>query len=149
MNLFLDDIRQPYEVGNYISPIELRVFYRKEQWEIVRNYKEFCEFISKNGLPELISFDHDLADEHYTPQEYWHNYEVSKAYQESQNYKEKTGMDCAKWLVDYCIVNSQPLPKFFIHSMNPVGAENIRVLLNNFQKHQLSYNSYENICDIW
>lgn len=44
-------------------------------------------------------------------------------------------MDCAKWLVDYCIDNGQPLPIFYVHSVNPVGADNIRGLLNGFAKH--------------
>lgn len=44
-------------------------------------------------------------------------------------------MDCAKWLVDYCIDNKERLPKIFVHSANPVGADNILGLLNNFKKH--------------
>ena len=33
--LFLDDIRMPYEVGNYISPVELRKEYKNliVMWE--------------------------------------------------------------------------------------------------------------------
>ena len=44
-------------------------------------------------------------------------------------------MDCAKWLVDFCMDNKVELPKFYVHSANPVGADNIRGLLNNFIKH--------------
>ena len=40
---------------------------------------------------------------------------------------EKTGMDCAKFLVDNGIVPK----KFYVHSMNVVGADNILCFLNN------------------
>lgn len=88
----------------------------------VLNYEQFVQWIEKFGLPDIISFDHDLADQHYTPEEY----------QDAQNYTEKTGLDCAKWLVDYCIDNKKKMPTFYVHSANPVGADNIRGLLNNY-----------------
>lgn len=86
-------------------------------------------------MPLLISFDHDLADEHYTPQEYWDDYDKSKAYQESQSYKEKTGLDCAKFLVEFVESNNKVLPQFLSHSANPVGRDNILNYLQNAQKH--------------
>lgn len=90
------------------------------------------------GLPDAISFDHDLADSHYTPEYFWDNYEESKKYQEwnSKNHTEKTGMDCAKWLVDYCMDNKKMLPEIFVHSANPVGADNIKGLLYNYAAQQ-------------
>lgn len=98
----------------------------------VLNYEQFVQWIEKFGLPDIISFDHDLADQHYTPEEYWDDYDKSKEYQDAQNYTEKTGLDCAKWLVDYCIDNKKKMPTFYVHSANPVGADNIRGLLNNY-----------------
>jgi hypothetical protein len=127
--LWLDDLRNPY------INLEGRVPKEKGVVEWVLNYEQFTQWIEKFGLPEIISFDHDLADEHYTPKEYWHNYQVSKDYQDAQNYQEKTGMDCAKWLVDYCMDNNAQLPKFYVHSANPVGADNIRGLLRSYLKH--------------
>ena len=47
----------------------------------------------------------------------------------------KSGYDCAKWLVDYCLDNGITIPNFGVHSANPVGAENIRGLLVNAMKH--------------
>lgn len=130
-NLFLDDVRQPEMAFDYTNnPI-----YTNLQWDIVRNYDEFVSYIETNGLPNLISFDHDLADEHYTPAIHWNDYNKSKEYQESQQYKEKTGMECAKWLVDYCIDKKEKLPIFLCHSQNPVGADNIMGYLNNFLKY--------------
>jgi hypothetical protein len=38
---------------------------------------------------------------------------------------EKTGYDCAKWLVEYCVEHGLKFPEYVVHSMNPVGKENI------------------------
>ena len=47
------------------------------------------------------------------------------------SWQEKTGMDCAKWLVDFCIDNDKRIPDYFVQSANPVGAKNIASLINN------------------
>lgn len=130
--LWLDDVRNPF------LNIEGKVPKGPSSIEWVLNYEQFTQWIEKFGLPKVISFDHDLADEHYTPEKYWNNYELSKDYQEAQNYTEKTGMDCAKWLVEYCMDNNEPLPTFYSHSANPVGRDNILGLLNNYLKHSES-----------
>lgn len=124
MKLYLDDIRT-IPVG----------------WFGVRSYKEFVEFIEKNGLPEFISFDHDLADEHYD--DYFDNYlkpesEVKLKYDQ---YKEKTGYDCAKWLIEYCEKNNLELPLYQIHSFNSVGRFNIEQLLETYK----TFKNYNNI----
>ena len=49
--------------------------------------------------------------------------------------KEKTGFDCAKWLVDYCLDNNKSLPLYNIQSANPVGKSNIDSLLINYIRH--------------
>lgn len=129
--LWLDDFRNPYEnVENKVPTGEWTIIW-------VKNYKEFITIIQLYGLPDAVSFDHDLADEHYTPQEYWNDYVASKQYQDevSKNYQEKTGFDCAKWLVEYCMDNNCNFPEWYIHSANPVGADNIRILIKNFHKH--------------
>ena len=128
--LYLDDFRYPKLSFDYTN----NIIYNDKDWDIVTNYDEFVNYILKNGLPNLISFDHDLADEHYTPAIYWNDYEKSKEYQEKQQYKEKTGLECAKWLIDYCIDNNQELPNYLCHSQNPVGKDNILGLLDNFKK---------------
>ena len=130
--LFLDDFRNPMDCINYMRlRVDDSTMYSREKWIVVRNYDEFVNYITNNGLPYLISFDHDLADEHYDPSMYSGNYDdVAK------NFKEKTGMDCAKWLVDYCLDNEKQLPKFVVHSMNPAGTKNISSLLNDFKKFQ-------------
>lgn len=123
-NLFLDDIRQPSECSHYM-PTSLRSIYLLKEWIIVRNYEEFVKVIEEKGLPELVSFDHDLADAHYDP----------STWTETFTYHEKTGMDCAKWLVEYCMNHNKPLPEFLVHSQNPVGKVNIQSYLDNFNKH--------------
>lgn len=123
--LLLDDIRDCQMTFN----ITKNSIYLLNDWDIVRNYDEFINYILKNGLPSVISFDHDLADEHYVPSEYWDNYDLSKEFQESQSYREKTGNDCAKWLLEYCYENNLKLPQCMVHSANPVGADNIRKTL--------------------
>lgn len=115
--LFLDDIRYPIEAYQYTKQ---DVFLRND-WHIVRKYEQFVNWILEKGLPEMISFDHDLADEYYLKLD-------------PQKCVEKTGYDCAKWLIEYCMDNNIDLPKFYCHSMNPVGKENIESLLKNFKK---------------
>lgn len=39
---------------------------------------------------------------------------------------EKTGYDCAKWLVDFCIDNKLKFPNYQVHSLNPIGSKRIR-----------------------
>ncbi|MBT2620995.1 cyclic-phosphate processing receiver domain-containing protein [Chryseobacterium sp. ISL-6] len=115
--LFLDDIRYPIEAYYYTKQ---DIFLEKD-WDIVRNYEQFINRIMEKGLPEMISFDHDLADIHYLEQN-------------SLDFTEKAGYDCAKWLIEYCMDNGLDLPEFYSHSMNPVGKENILNLLENFKK---------------
>jgi len=126
--LWLDDYRNPF-LDN-----EQKVPPGATSIEWVVSYDQFTEWITRFGMPDMISFDHDLADEHYTPQEYWDDYDASKEYQDAQVYTEKTGMQCAKWLVNYCMDSGLGLPKYYVHSANPVGADNIRGLLDNFHK---------------
>ena len=134
-NLFLDDIRHPYDVAKYIYPTELIPLYTKEKWKIVRNYNEFVKCITKNGIPLIVSFDHDLSDEHYRESMYAPDGRYNKYYTDG-TFKEKTGYCCAKWFIEYVQNNSiKELPKIVCHSMNPIGKKNIITLFENFVKH--------------
>jgi hypothetical protein len=117
MKLFLDDIRQPQECIHYmqkrigaLNPIYL------EDWTVVRNYKDFVDAVT-NHIDEIthVSFDHDLADIHYDP----------TTWREGFVYQEETGHDCAVWLKDFYKEKGKELPILFVHSMNPVGTQNI------------------------
>lgn len=111
-----------------------RSIYSEESWEIVRSYKEFVETVRLKFYlkewPSLISFDHDLADEHYDPAMYSENGEYPK------NFSEKTGTECAKWLLQFCIENDIELPDYTVHSMNPIGAERIKGVLEGWRKYK-------------
>ena len=120
-NLFLDDFRRPEDAFNYMGlPI-----YNLEDWVVVKNYYAFISVIQGKGIPEIVSFDHDLNDAHYKQQDF--NYE-------DPDY-EKTGYHCAKWLIDYCLDNNEELPKrIIVHSMNPYGSRNIKSLFDTYYK---------------
>lgn len=72
-----------------------------------------------------VSFDHDLADEHYDPSmfEDKHKYNVI-----SKFFEEKTGYECALWMKVFYEERKKDLPTIFVHSMNPVGTEKIKNL---------------------
>ncbi len=118
-NLFLDDFRDPEDAFNHTNN-QLYLI----GWVVVRSYDEFVKAIEEKGIPDIISFDHDLADEHYESQ------------QSYNDYKEKTGFHCAKWFINYCIDNKKELPaKILIHSMNPAGSANIKSLFDTYNKY--------------
>jgi len=113
--LYLDDVRIPTE----------------GEWEVVRNYDEFVSHIKLKGLGayEVISLDHDLGEgaliEYYTHTK--PNYEL-----DYNRIAEKTGMDCARWLVAESMNTGIPLPTIYVHSANPIGSANIIGYLNNY-----------------
>ena len=118
MFIFLDDYREPSDVTWAKLP---ETFH----WVIVRNYEQFVMLIDNLMTPPaFIAFDHDLADAHYEG--------------DFSNPDEKTGYDCAKALVDICLDHGWDIPEFIVHSLNPVGAENIRKFLQNAKEHTRS-----------
>ncbi|QTQ12144.1 hypothetical protein HRI96_08020 [Treponema parvum] len=74
-----------------------------------KNYEEFCKYLNSNGIPDVICFDHDLGEE-------------------------KSGYDCAKFLVNYCRQHHCDIPEYDIQSSNPVGKENISGLLDSWHR---------------
>lgn len=124
-NLFLDDERQPQNVKWINLPLV--------DWVIVKNYNQFVETIQNRGVPLRISFDNDLAPDHY-------NTLIEQAsknprYLENHPFEEKTGYDCAKWLVGYCLSKGGiDLPEYYIHTMNPIAKEYIKSLLESYMK---------------
>lgn len=130
-NLFLDDERVPLDCAKYMSSFKVDCKIYHQPWEIVRSYKQFKEIIERRGLPDLISFDHDLADNWKLRE----SLDVKEWFDESEN-REYTGMDCAKWLTQYCEEKDLLLPEFVVHSMNSVGRENIKSYLTNFKLRQ-------------
>lgn len=122
--LYLDDQRTPKN-----NPPE-----GYEPWHIVRNYNEFRAWIDLNGMPDYVSFDHDLAEEHM--QDYYKYQFNGIAAVNYNDFKEKTGLDCAKYMIEYAMNNKVSLPRLVgVHSHNPLGALNIQSLVNSYKKH--------------
>ena len=119
VTIYLDDIRTPNE----------------ERWIICRNYDEFVNKVNEIGLDNIenISLDHDLGET--AIREYFKN--VTNNYiLDYANIHEKTGYDCAKWLVEKSIETGVNLPTILTHSANPIGSANIMGYINNYLKNK-------------
>ena len=133
--IYLDDVRTPVDTEN---------------WVVVRSYDEFVNKVQEIGLEsvKMISLDHDLGDT--AMNEYFNN--VSPNYNlDYNNIKEKTGYDCAKWLVnhfydmnpDWVLLGrlqkktiGMKFPIVYTHSANPIGSANIMGYINNFSMNE-------------
>ena len=113
--LFLDDERMPLDVTWVLIG---GVGSWGADWQIVRSCQEAKEWVLQNGFPDVVSFDHDLNITHYG----------------NDFSDDATGHDFAKWLIEYDMdTNTMPVDFYFtVHSKNPIGAENIRNLLNSY-----------------
>ena len=128
-NLFLDDLRYPkdaYLAEKDISLIDATGI-ETNQWQIVRNYDSFVRDINTNGIPDTVSFDHDLHEEHI--RHYFAVTQPTGGVIEYGNFSKKTGKSCAQFLVDKWIDAGQPPIQVYIHSANQYGAKNIREAL--------------------
>lgn len=124
MKLFLDDIREPEECVRYMHRRigELFPIY-EDSWVVVRTYEDFVSTMSENfEIITHVSFDHDLGED--AIKEYYNNAKPNGEI-DYNKINEKTGLDCAKWMKDFYIEKEKELPILFIHSMNPVGTQNI------------------------
>lgn len=73
-------------------------------WVVVRSSQEAIAHVTENGAPSFISFDHDLG-------------------------ADDTSMRFLHWLLDSLLDEALAIPAdfdYYVHSQNPVGAENIR-----------------------
>lgn len=124
VRIYLDDVRTPTEDG----------------WIVVRSYDAFVSTVMYHGLDqiELISLDHDLGD---SAMKEWHRNVKSKGSLNYDNITEKTGYDCAKWLIEQWL-DGQPVVEVYTHSANGVGAGNICGLIWNYRHvHKLPQNN--------
>jgi hypothetical protein len=95
--MFIDDERFP--AGN------------ETDWIICRTLKEVTACVALHGMPNYISFDHDLGDD------------------------EPNGFEITKMLVDYDLDALHKFPSnfaWYIHSQNPIGKANIDSYLANY-----------------
>lgn len=92
--LFIDDERYPVS----------------DDWIICRSSKAAISFVSSFGMPNEISFDHDLGGD-----------DISIIF--------------IKWMIDEILDGRLEVPSEFmytVHSQNCVGAANIKSLLDSF-----------------
>ena len=84
-----------------------------DSWITVRNSEEAIHFIEQNGISDVISFDHDLGGD-------------------------DTSMKIVNAIVEMVLDGKTSFPDnviFFVHSDNPVGAENIVEAILGFMGH--------------
>jgi len=96
-NMYLDDIRNPKT---------------SRDWCVVRSFDEATKMMLSFGIPEYISFDHDLGEA-----------------------DERTGYDLAKWIVEQDMDGKLSIPDVFefnVHSANSVGTANIQSYLDSY-----------------
>jgi hypothetical protein len=99
IKLFIDDERFPPNDGT--------------EWIVVRSSAEAKNFVKKFGIPDFISFDHDLGGE-------------------------DTSIVFINWLTDELIEGRLQFPtefQYYVHSQNPVGVKNIESKMNQLLKH--------------
>ena len=103
MKLWLDDVREP----------------PSDDWLVAKTFTEFKSFIFLLPEWDVISFDHDLFEEHYghldNPIPY-------------ASFKYKTGYHCLEWYLD----THKKRAEIRIHTMNPAGRKNMERLLKEY-----------------
>jgi len=127
--IYLDDVRTPLPTTG--------------DWVVVRNYDEFVAKVTEIGLKNIrmVSLDHDLGDSAMAEwgRNVYHNYIL-----DYNNITEKTGMDCAKWLVQQWM-DGEPVVRVLVHSANAIGSANIMGYINNYKYiHKLAQD-----CERW
>jgi hypothetical protein len=122
--IYLDDVRTPISPNNeWVEGVE--------EWTVVRSYDEFVKTVTEIGLEniEVISLDHDLGD---SAMKEWHKNVYHNYTLNYDNITEKTGYDCAKWLVEQWM-DGKPVVDVYTHSANAIGSANIMGYINNYR----------------
>jgi len=128
-NLFLDDLRTPLDCAKYLNDER----YVTSEWVIVRSHDEFVQIIKKKWedgeFVRLVSFDHDLMDEHYDPSMFIGLNAYENAYKQFQY---PTGRRSVEFLLQFCKEKDIPFPEYIIHTMNPAGRERIKLTIDKY-----------------
>lgn len=122
-NLFLDDTRDPKDAYLYDEKKSLFEETFTVNWIVVRNYESFVKVIRDMGLPQVVSFDHDLHFEHVR---HYAEQTLLTGCIDYEIFNNKTGKHCADFLVQYAREKGQPLPTCYVHSANDHGRKNIK-----------------------
>lgn len=75
-------------------------------------------------LPLKVSFDHDLGEA-------------------------RTGLDCLKQLIRFCLWHNVEFPEIDVHSQNPIGAKAIWDYMNWIDAHEEEIREEQNLCLNW
>ena len=103
------------------------------------NYDEFAGVILENGLPKVVSFDFDLHSRHYQIGA-MNNFMSLAGYDKCDI---KTGLDCVRFLIKYCLENKLKIPVCYFHSQNPAGRQAMFDLITKYKAKELQ-NELEN-----
>lgn len=101
----------------FLDDIRMPPINAEGMWIIARTYDDAVWYVEQYGIPSRISFDHDLGD------------------------GVPDGNEFAKWFAGYVIESCSILPddfKYVVHSMNPVGANNIDATMKHFLKYYMA-----------
>jgi len=107
-----------------------------DKWLYAKNIQEFVtilkDFISRYGdLPDLISLNHDLNDEHIM-------LELKRPSNKPIFYemylKNDSGFHAASQLIRMCEENNVVLGRVVAHGLNKTGSENIIKFINEYQE---------------
>lgn len=79
-----------------------------KSWSVARSSSEAIAKTNSYGIPAYMSLDHDLGGD-------------------------DTSMVYLKWLADH-IGDHYEIPKYRIHSANPVGAKNIEAFMDSWKR---------------
>ena len=135
INIFLDDCRFPDEANCSFTFTRLSELsgIDNEDWIIVRSVEEFKQALELHGMPDNVSFDHDLdyGKENVHIKEYFRACEQNRPL--NRYVLKNTGLEAAQALIEFCKKNGLTLPKYFIHSANHLGADDI---LNELKQYE-------------
>lgn len=134
----LENPQKRSKIGIYVdanrTPTEVPEGY---VWVVLRSYGEFTNYITEyyklfRVMPELFSFDHDLTQEYLE----WFFMHPGERIVEYQDFKTKSGLHCARWLVEVCEKNNISLESTLLasHSHNESGRGIIIEYLNNYKR---------------
>lgn len=126
-NIFLDDNRNPIDVYEYTNRLEYKMF----AWKVVRSYQEFVDLFTErlmnNELPRLVSFDHDLATEHYliAARNFLNEFDENSV-------NIPTGWHALLWMINTYVEDDMKLPHILLHTKNPAGKKNMQSLIDEY-----------------
>lgn len=119
--LWLDDYRDPMK-NDWLrfSPIPKEDI-TQVVW--VKSFKEFKKWIIENGFPDAVCLDHDLCEEHMNDYRKYQAVGINKI--DYKSFNERTGLDCARFLIQLDGFRGKPFPLYASQSANPIGRMNI------------------------